>query len=474
MSKLYLFGIGGTGARVIRSLAMLLASGVRCGETVTIIPILIDPDQSNGDLTKTIRLLNNYKSIRNNLSFVDDVKSDFFRTDISDSNINYRMPVANVSNKTFEQYIDYANLAKNDKALVNLLFSDDNLASSLDVGFRGNPNMGSVVLNNFNDGSLKNVLANFQSGDKIFIISSIFGGTGAAGFPLLLKTLRQATAPDYTNAAYINSATIGAISVLPYFGLKSSSNSKIQMETFISKTKAALTYYESNIDVDALYYITDKLDSTYQNVEGSSEQINKAHFVELAAALSIVDFLKDSNVAHGKEEVFKEFAVEKDNDSIHFSSLSKSTRDLIGRNMTQMFFLSEFYNHEIKASLKHAWAKDRIEESMLTHQEFRDIELFLNSYLDWLKEMSENKRAFEPLDFEVAQTDILKSVHDYEPLKSGFFTKVFKLELTGFNALSDVMETVSAKMNSGLGTMDYFMSVFYQATQNLIKNKINF
>ena len=276
MSKLYLFGIGGTGARVIRSLAMLLASGVRCGETDTIIPILIDPDQSNGDLTKTIRLLNNYKSIRNNLSFVDDVKSDFFRTDISDSNINYRMPVANVSNKTFEQYIDYANLAKNDKALVNLLFSDDNLASSLDVGFRGNPNMGSVVLNNFNDGSLKNVLANFQSGDKIFIISSIFGGTGAAGFPLLLKTLRQATAPDYTNAAYINSATIGAISVLPYFGLKSSSNSKIQMETFISKAKAALTYYVSNIDVDALYYITDKLDSTYQNVEGSSEQINKA------------------------------------------------------------------------------------------------------------------------------------------------------------------------------------------------------
>ena len=30
----------------------------------------------------------------------------------------------------------------------------------------------------------------FKPGDAIFIINSIFGGTGAAGFPLLLKNLR--------------------------------------------------------------------------------------------------------------------------------------------------------------------------------------------------------------------------------------------------------------------------------------------
>lgn len=58
MSKLYLFGIGGTGSRVIRSLTMLLASGVDPGVD-RIIPVLIDPDLSNGDLTRTVNLLKN-------------------------------------------------------------------------------------------------------------------------------------------------------------------------------------------------------------------------------------------------------------------------------------------------------------------------------------------------------------------------------------------------------------------------------
>lgn len=60
MSKLYLFGIGGTGSRVIRSLTMLLASGVDAGVD-TIVPVLIDPDLSNGDLTRTVNLLKNIR-----------------------------------------------------------------------------------------------------------------------------------------------------------------------------------------------------------------------------------------------------------------------------------------------------------------------------------------------------------------------------------------------------------------------------
>ena len=33
------------------------------------------------------------------------------------------------------------------KAMMKILFSDKNLNSSMDVGFKGNPNIGSVVLN---------------------------------------------------------------------------------------------------------------------------------------------------------------------------------------------------------------------------------------------------------------------------------------------------------------------------------------
>ena len=40
--KTFVFGIGGTGARVLRSLTLLLASGVECKSDI--VPIIIDPD----------------------------------------------------------------------------------------------------------------------------------------------------------------------------------------------------------------------------------------------------------------------------------------------------------------------------------------------------------------------------------------------------------------------------------------------
>ena len=56
------------------------------------------------------------------------------------------------------------------------------------VGFKGNPNIGSIVLNQFTrSNEYKEFAQSFNDGDAIFIINSIFGGTGASGFPLLLK-----------------------------------------------------------------------------------------------------------------------------------------------------------------------------------------------------------------------------------------------------------------------------------------------
>ena len=64
MSKLYIFGIGGTGARVLKSLTMLLAAGVECGVD-TIVPIIIDRDMSNKDLSRTKLLIEDYIEVNN-------------------------------------------------------------------------------------------------------------------------------------------------------------------------------------------------------------------------------------------------------------------------------------------------------------------------------------------------------------------------------------------------------------------------
>lgn len=294
MAKIYVFGIGGTGARVLRSLTMMLASGVQLGQD-EIVPIFIDPDESNADLSRTVDLMNLYIRIHRDLTFPSSNKNRFFRTTISQEVSGFRLQIRDTDDKSFQKFMDVSTMNRENQAMVKLLFSENNLRSKMDVGFKGNPNIGSVVLNQIvNSDGFETFANGFAVGDKIFIISSIFGGTGASGFPLLLKTLR--TGNDFPNFQAINDAEIGAVTVLPYFKLKPSDESEIDSSSFISKTKSALAYYEDNISksnqINALYYLGDNVQNTYENYEGGVEQKNDAHLIEFLAATAIIDFSK--------------------------------------------------------------------------------------------------------------------------------------------------------------------------------------
>lgn len=287
MSKIYVFAIGGTGSRVLRSLTMMLASGVETNG-YDIVPVIIDPDSSNADLTLSISTLNEYSEIRSRLNFSQS-KNRFFKTPIVSvhSLSDYKMTVANTSNKRFKEFINLAAMSRETRAMTEMLFSQKNLNAQMSVGFKGNPNIGSVVLNQIvtpEDATQRRAVSlefeafanSFQDGDRIFIVSSIFGGTGASGFPLLLKTLRHNKI--IPNSGLINNSTIGAISVLPYFQLKTNVQSEINSDTFTSKTRAALSYYENNIDkeINALYFIADDKYNTYDNNEGGATQRDQA------------------------------------------------------------------------------------------------------------------------------------------------------------------------------------------------------
>ena len=188
MAKLYIFGIGGTGARVLRSLTMMLASGVQLGQD-EIVPIFIDPDESNADLSRTVDLMNLYSRIRQDLTFASSNNNKFFRISINQELPGFRLQIKDTDDKSFQKFMDVSTMSRENQAMVKLLFSEKNLKSKMDVGFKGNPNIGSVVLNQIVNSDDFDTFANgFSAGDKIFIISSIFGGTGASGFPLLLKT----------------------------------------------------------------------------------------------------------------------------------------------------------------------------------------------------------------------------------------------------------------------------------------------
>ena len=52
MGKIYIFAIGGTGANVMRSILMLMASGAFPQKEI--IPILIDLDENKGNKNQTL------------------------------------------------------------------------------------------------------------------------------------------------------------------------------------------------------------------------------------------------------------------------------------------------------------------------------------------------------------------------------------------------------------------------------------
>lgn len=485
MSKIYVFGIGGTGARVIRSLTMLLASGVKLGENIdTVIPVIIDQDRSNGDLTRTIALLKTYKSLHDQLKFDRNSKSEFFKTNIDDLNTSFRMQVADVADKDFQSYIKYLNLDTRNKALVSLLFSKKNLEARMDVGFKGNPNMGSVVLNNFSteaDNDLGSILESFQSGDKIFIISSIFGGTGAAGFPLLLKTLRQAQSSQLPSAALVANAPIGAITVLPYFGVQHDEDSEINMDSFMSKAKAALSYYRDNLNTDVLYYISDKLSKNYDNHEGDSAQRNNAHFVEMVAALSIIDFCKN-NVQHDGSKSFKEFGFNEDKPVVSIRTLADSTRALVGKPLISMFIFEKFYKEHLKNTWENAWTKDfsyadddnegKMDSTVMSHDFFVKLTKFLKDFdNEWLREMANNSRAFKPFNLETSGENIFNSIDGYEPKKTGFWGKLTSKNLDGYEAIDNAIADISNDLHKKLPMYDYFMDVHWQAINKVLKSK---
>lgn len=476
MAKLFVFGIGGTGSRVLKALTMLLAAGVRC-DTDVVIPIVIDPDSGGGNVDDTAILMQQYGEVRNKLGFADNVCSRFFRTEIQNivSQSNYQLQLNDVNDARFNQYIKLDTMSKANQALAHALFSEENLESDMCVGFRGNPNIGSVVLNQFEGSKDFIAFANaFTPGDKIFIISSIYGGTGASGFPLLVKTLR--TNHTIANHALINDAPIGAITVLPYFKVKADPAKPIDSSTFSSKTRSALAYYYRTFDKQAgnnrpnvLYYIGDDQRATvYKNVDGGAEQYNNAHFIELASALAVIDFantnIQNSQMVNCR---YKEFGIKEDTDEIIINNIDKNVRSLIVKPLTQ-FTLFAKYLRDSGSFMDHPWAKDRgINSAFVKDSFFQNLTSGITQkYLGWLKEMSQQARKFYPYEIDSNAEKVFNLVKGLDPKR--VLTSLDK----NYALFNNRLDSFNRGVTEG-DTEQQFMELFFLATEKLCKEKLN-
>jgi len=516
MGKLYLFCIGGTGHRVLKSLIMLLAGGMKI-ETNEIIPVIFDPDSNNGDLNRTKKLIEIYNKIRKELNYGSDEKftkqdTSLFFNKIRGINFlnDFIFNLDGTTNQRYSSFIGYDdnNLDENSKALLSLLYSSKNLNLLMDEGFKGYPNIGAVVLNQFkNTQAFRDLVSEFNQDDKIFIVSSIFGGTGAAGFPLLLKNIRNAD--QITNNAgeilgnvnILKNAIIGALTVMPYFGVRENRESEISKRSFIPKTKAALEYYQRNINnsLNALYYIADKDTKDLENHSGKIAQMNFAHFIEIAGALAIKDFCSD-DFNNGKK--FKEFGIRDDTKNIYFSHLGEKTHKAIYEPILKLSYLFIYIEKFLKKNIdKQPWSKRKILKSERSNKlgkdffnsdYFKKIIEFEKEYSDWLIELASNERKFIPFSFLNNAENISSETEERTKWKNIFTEYNFKSDLfdivNGQNAsegkfydnirfikndtlFNDALNKFERKFHNFTAAQK-FVGIFDKATTEIINKKI--
>ena len=401
MKRVFVFCIGGTGLRVMKSITMLLAAGMDANG-YTIVPVLIDPHMDLEEKRNLQTLIGEYETVYNNIILSDGKRLNpikgFFGTDIADlAKLNGQQndisePIA--EKRSFGQYLNVGNLNSEDvnNFLVQTLFSQANLDNDLSVGFKGSPNVGTVVLGEMIKGAdWYHAFCNAcQKGDRIFIISSIFGGTGASGYPLLEKTVRNSI--DHPN---VKDAIMGAVSVLPYYSLEdpSTTDSDIDSSNFLTKTKSALTYYEKSVLSDYLYYVGEQgMKTTYANDE--KRQDDKAHFVELVAATALFDFLKKTDKPEKTQALSR--AIKEDVDSLSVCTLGDPYNDVV-KAVADMMMLSRLVyflpnEKQFPLSKNRGFNKDFYED-----KSFVSLKNFLSKFSMWYQELAENKRGFGPL-----------------------------------------------------------------------------
>lgn len=432
--KTFILAIGGSGARVLRSLTVLLASGCKTSKDNEIIPIIIDYDQTNGDLSRTVKLMENYQKVRQEAFGNNEKDNVFFATKIKMLNELNTAGVGQIGSTfnvnmgpsmPFGNYIGYNKMNDNNgfgltRSFLESLYDKSNDACTelnlqLDYGFKGNPNIGSVVFDNIMDTpEYKYFEQSVAQGDRIFLISSIFGGTGASGFPQLVQAIRK------SNNTNICNAKIGACVMMPYFKVNHDAAKAIDSELFNSKTKAGLMYYHKtklNNMINAIYYIGDTSNGLYNNEEGGQNQKNDAHIVELVSAMSILDFINknDNDLINGSAF---EFGCEKELDQkMNISHFTDATKDKYLFEMVKFAYFQVYYNNMLRNNLPnnspYATQMGITDIDNLHHAFYDSLKCFFDKTSVFYDELEKNaQRGYKPFDFNyVKLNDFLEHKH---------------------------------------------------------------
>tara|TARA_B100000959_G_scaffold280153_1_gene341494 strand:- start:3492 stop:4991 length:1500 start_codon:yes stop_codon:yes gene_type:complete len=297
MKKIYIIGIGGTGAKCVRSAVHLHAAGAY-GTDTQLGVMLIDADASNGNLQSARETL---QIASDACEVMRDTQVSFFSGPIR----NYGLwnPLGGYADRlTLSDIYREAGMRSSNLGLGELFdafVSPEEKQADLSVGFRGRPSIGASVVSRikntqFSQGAwpdfMNDIQADCANGDtpRIHLFGSIFGGTGSSGLPTLGTLL------DRELKGIRESVEITASVLLPYFDFDIPDDDDIYAESknFTLNTDAALQYLArlAGDSFNCIYLLGDNVKQRYEASTGGPRQVNPCNCVELmAAAAAIAD-----------------------------------------------------------------------------------------------------------------------------------------------------------------------------------------
>ena len=195
----YAIGIGGTGAKCLESLVHLAAAGMMPEGELYV--LFVDPDTANGSLERALGTLNRYMAFKDNPRFA---QMHLLKTKIFSANRNLWTPFTEQSQPRLDQFFEYNSLSMaNDDSrvaaahLFEVLYSKTERETTLEKGFRGHPSIGSAIMANTVKLGEEDPWRTFRQrldndiDPKVFLAGSIFGGTGASGFPTIAQLIKK-------------------------------------------------------------------------------------------------------------------------------------------------------------------------------------------------------------------------------------------------------------------------------------------
>lgn len=326
----FMIAAGGTGAMCAKAFLFLAAAG--CVDKSSKYHILLmDKDQHSDAVTDCENLLDKYEKMRQQMLGKTDVYTfpevELHKWNFTDEIVDTfcqktKLAAATLTQMTLRKLL---NPTGDDKMarILSTMYTDKELDTDLEKGFYGNPNIGAPVFDYVqerflsdkvtrNDGSewqntfmteLRNAL--YTGKTYVYLMGSLFGGTGATVIPNVVLALRSLK-DSKGKAVGMENLVLGASVIMPYFKLPNCEEDSVERLAkvmpvdgkFAGQTRDALAYYDSSgllsNMMNLLLLGSSCLDVTSELYARGGQQRQHSHIVILLAAVAASRFFSNN------------------------------------------------------------------------------------------------------------------------------------------------------------------------------------